>query len=205
MGLQRLFSATTAIVGLFISVDYGLCDEFRCRGHNTTLPAITNNVVGGKSENDSQASGWQGRAVWTLVYIAGIALWTLHLSLLEGHVLTSIIVSKSVFRYKKYILISIFVQQCPPNKNNCDLLSTVSRIVSSSEPTKQEPPKIKRNKPKLLHIAFWIHAISWVVTVFLGWIDIIPGQGSVSITLISSFLSVRKFKYNKHVETWFLD
>jgi hypothetical protein len=77
MGLQRIFSATTAVVGLFISVDYGLCDEFRCRGSeitNTTDKPTTN--------------GWQSRAVWTLFYVIGIGLWVLHLSLLEGHVVT---------------------------------------------------------------------------------------------------------------------
>ena len=73
MGLQRLFSAMTAVVGLFISVDYGLCDEFRCRGSNIKT-------------NAAPTVGWQGRAMWTLIYVAGIALWTLHLSLLEGHV-----------------------------------------------------------------------------------------------------------------------
>lgn len=77
MGLQRLFSATTAVVGLFISVDYGLCDEFRCRG--SSIAAATTPSV-----------GWQGRAMWTLVYVAGIALWTLHLSLLEGNVVTPV-------------------------------------------------------------------------------------------------------------------
>lgn len=75
MGLQRIFSATTAVVGLFISVDYGLCDEFRCRGADINTKTAA-------------SVGWQGRAVWTLFYVAGIALWTLHLSLLEGHVVT---------------------------------------------------------------------------------------------------------------------
>lgn len=75
MGLQRIFSATTAVVGLFISVDYGLCDEFRCRGADINTKTTA-------------SVGWQGRAVWTLFYVAGIALWTLHLSLLEGHVVT---------------------------------------------------------------------------------------------------------------------
>lgn len=73
MGLQKIFSATTAVVGLFISVDYGMCDEFRCRGVDVTV---------------TQTTGWQGRAVWTLIYVAGIALWTLHLSLLEGDIVT---------------------------------------------------------------------------------------------------------------------
>lgn len=75
MGLQRIFSATTAVVGLFISVDYGLCDEFRCRGKDIM-------------ETSNVTTGWQDRALWTLLYVVGIALWTLHLSLLEGHVVT---------------------------------------------------------------------------------------------------------------------
>lgn len=76
MGLQRIFSATTAVVGLFISVDYGLCDEFRCRGKDIV------------TSDTKVKTGWQDRAVWTLMYVIGIALWTLHLSLLEGYVVT---------------------------------------------------------------------------------------------------------------------
>lgn len=74
MGLQKIFSATTAVVGLFISVDYGLCDEFRCRGVDLGSTVI------------QPTTGWQGHAVWTILYIAGLALWTLHLSLLEGEI-----------------------------------------------------------------------------------------------------------------------
>lgn len=114
MGLQRLFSATTAIVGLFISVDYGLCDEFRCRGHNMTLSVVTNNAVAGKSEIEIQPIGWQGRAIWTLMYVAGIALWTLHLSLLEGHILTSITVSKSVLVLQKLEPLQLLIFTCFP-------------------------------------------------------------------------------------------
>lgn len=86
MGLQRLFSATTAVVGLFISVDYGLCDEFRCRGRNITAITTSNNAL---LTELLPTVGWQGRAMWTLVYVGGIALWILHLSLLEGYVVTA--------------------------------------------------------------------------------------------------------------------
>lgn len=86
MGLQKIFSATTAIVGLFISVDYGLCDEFRCYGND-----MSDTVA--KSQN----VGWQGNAFWTLVYVTGITLWTLHLSLLEGNlVLSSVSIGEEV-------------------------------------------------------------------------------------------------------------
>lgn len=74
MGLQKIFSATTAVVGLFISVDYGLCDEFRCRGVDLGASVAQPTI------------GWQGHAVWTILYLAGLALWTLHLSLLEGEI-----------------------------------------------------------------------------------------------------------------------
>lgn len=76
MGLQKIFSATTAVVGLFISVDYGLCDEFRCRGSDLALSLIT------------QSTGWQGHAVWTLLYLIGIGLWVLHLTMLEEYVIS---------------------------------------------------------------------------------------------------------------------
>lgn len=97
MGLQRLFSATTAVVGLFISVDYGLCDEFRCRGSNIIATAPLPTV------------GWQGRAMWTLVYVAGIALWTLHLSLLEGNIVTPVNV---IFVYILLLLFCLNRYRC---------------------------------------------------------------------------------------------
>lgn len=90
MGLQRIFSATTAVVGLFISVDYGLCDEFRCRGRDLT--GVTNITT-----------GIQDRALWTLVYVIGIGLWTLHLSLLEGYVVTMPGVSRTINLVRRFI------------------------------------------------------------------------------------------------------
>lgn len=83
MGLRKLFAAATAIVGLFISVDYGLCDRFRCRGVDVPTTGNTTPV----------SVGWQGRSVWTIVYIVGVALWTLQFSLLEGDIVKSSLVS----------------------------------------------------------------------------------------------------------------
>lgn len=95
MGLQRLFSATISIVGLFISVDYGLCDEFRCRGHNVTVitSASSSSLLSHTLANVSKSIEWQGHALWTFIYLAGIALWTLHLSMLEGYIHTTPTVS----------------------------------------------------------------------------------------------------------------
>lgn len=69
MGLQRIFSATTSVVGLFIAVDYGLCDEYRCRGFELTesdFPVPETDII-----EDSTNDTWRQRLVWTLVYVAG--------------------------------------------------------------------------------------------------------------------------------------
>lgn len=78
MGLQRIFSATTIIVGLFIAVDYGLCDEFRCRGFERE-----------KVSDDVGPWNWQTHAFWTTMYIAGLALFAAYFSLLDRHVLSN--------------------------------------------------------------------------------------------------------------------
>lgn len=72
----------------------------------------------------------------------------------------------------------------------------MSRIVSSSEASQMEPPKIKRYRPKVLHMAVWIHAISLAVTILLGWIDIIPGHGSVSNRIRMNRIPCLKFDEN---------
>lgn len=84
MGLQRIFSATTAVVGLFISVDYGLCDEFRCRGTD-----LTDKFFETTSTVDTSALEWKPGFIWALLYITSIALWALHISLLESSLVLS--------------------------------------------------------------------------------------------------------------------
>lgn len=73
MSLQRIFSSTIIIVGLFISVDYGLCDEFRCRGREVPAHAVT------------MRGTWGIRAVWTVIYVVSLATFALFFTLLEVH------------------------------------------------------------------------------------------------------------------------
>lgn len=66
-----------------------------------------------------------------------------------------------------------------------NLLTTVSRIVSNIEISstyKPEEPKPPKRKPKALHVTMWIHVFSLIVTIVLGWIDLIPESGPVSTT-----------------------
>lgn len=100
MGLQKIFAATTAVVGLLIAVDYGLCDSFRCRGVDVP-PGVA-------------ATGWQSRAVWTMGYIVALAAWTLQWLLLEGDVVTTfpVCICSSIwlsFSYR-FIFLIIFLQ-----------------------------------------------------------------------------------------------
>lgn len=81
MSLQRIFSSTTIIVGLFISVDYGLCDEFRCRGKEVSSHTAAAAVKG----------FWGIRALWTLVYVGGLAAFAMFFTLLERHYTTTVI------------------------------------------------------------------------------------------------------------------
>lgn len=65
-----------------------------------------------------------------------------------------------------------------------NLLTTVSRIVSNTETSstyKPEEPKPPKRKPKALHVTMWIHVFSLIVTIVLGWIDLIPESGPVSM------------------------
>lgn len=83
MGLQRIFSSTTIIVGLFISVDYGLCDEFRCRGMERETKS-----------DDTGGWPWQTHATWAAVYIVGLSLFSMHYTFLERDLIPAPTVSK---------------------------------------------------------------------------------------------------------------
>lgn len=78
MSLQRIFASTTIIVGLFISVDYGLCDEFRCRGREVSAHTAT------------MRGSWGVRAVWTFVYVGALAAFAMFFTMLERHYTTGV-------------------------------------------------------------------------------------------------------------------
>jgi hypothetical protein len=102
MSLQKIFCSTTIIVGLFISVDYGLCDEFRCRGNDRE-----------QRSDDAGDWSWQSHSVWTFVYILGLALWSLSYTLLEGHLVISQVTPQSFYSIawckELYLFSTLFV------------------------------------------------------------------------------------------------
>lgn len=75
MGLHRIFSATTVIVGLFITVDYGLCDEFVCRGYERQ-----------KVSDDAGLWPWKTHTTWTALYMLSLVLFSAFYTVLDRYV-----------------------------------------------------------------------------------------------------------------------
>ncbi|XP_011306437.1 uncharacterized protein [Fopius arisanus] len=165
MSLQRIFSSTTIIVGLFISVDYGLCDEFRCRGREVSGHTV------------KMRGPWGARAIWTLVYVAALALFAMFFTLLELHFTTG---QQNICRLS--------------TTQQNSFLYTVSRLVSSRDIRRRgseeeggrllhvtDPdPTIKQKhfpKPPVLNSLLQIHALALLVIIGFSWIDTLPGIG----------------------------
>lgn len=165
MSLQRIFSSTTIIVGLFISVDYGLCDEFRCRGREVSAHVTT--VKG----------SWGVKAIWTFVYVGALAAFAMFFTLLEEHYTT-----------EQQNMCQIMASQ----QNS--FLYTVSRLVSSRDIRRRgseeeggrllhvtDPdPTVKPKhipKPPILETLFCIHLIALFAILSMCWIDTLPGIG----------------------------
>nr|CAI5838836.1 unnamed protein product [Callosobruchus analis] len=158
MGLQRIFSATTIIVGLFISIDYGLCDEFRCRGYERE-----------KIIDDSGGWSWHTHVAWTAVYVAGLALFAAYFSLLDLYVLDG------------------GEMDCHQINIPSSFLSTVSRSVSFPNSTQAASSHFNTSsstdhshltkKHSVVHLAMWLHIFGLVIILALFWTDLTPTIG----------------------------
>ncbi|XP_053984953.1 uncharacterized protein LOC128879646 isoform X1 [Hylaeus volcanicus] len=165
MSLQRIFSSTTIIVGLFISVDYGLCDEFRCRGREVS------------AHTAAMKGSWGARAVWTFVYVGALAAFAMFFTLLEDHYTT-----------EQQNMCQIMASQ----QNS--FLYTVSRLVSSRDIRRRgseeeggrllhvtDPDPTVRPKhipkPPILETLVYIHVIALFAILTMCWIDTLPGIG----------------------------
>lgn len=185
MGLRKIFCSTTIIVGLFISVDYGLCDEFRCRGNERE-----------QRSDDAGDWSWQSHFVWTFLYIVGLALWSLNYTLLEGHLVVS-----GGFTYvgtgsSRLVTVSRLVsaRDSHPQSSTCH----IRPHLQTTDESQQEQPvnsgaRLHRQitymrqqycdsdvRPQALPIALWLHLITMVLVLALCWTDMtsVVGKGS---------------------------
>ncbi|XP_055842320.1 uncharacterized protein LOC129909273 [Episyrphus balteatus] len=155
MGLQKIFSATTSVIGLFISVDYGLCDEFHCHG----------NVISFKEKMSH--TGWQGRAFWALIYTFGISLWSLHIALLEGCFVDSNETNSKQTNFLKTI--SKFVSSHDDQQKILnDALSRDNDLETSTSKKNMHP----------MHVAMWVHIFGTIFALFFGYVDVFPITGT---------------------------
>lgn len=66
ISLERTFCAITVIVGVFVSVDFGICDKFHCNG-NSNLNEVTPKL----------------HLLYVIVYILAHGFWVLHFTFAE--------------------------------------------------------------------------------------------------------------------------
>ncbi|RZC43233.1 hypothetical protein BDFB_008418, partial [Asbolus verrucosus] len=109
MGLQRIFSVTIIIIGLFVAVDYGLCDEFKCRGYERQ-----------RISDDTGEWSLQIHAIWTSVYIGGLALFAAYVTLLERNLLTGKEMDSSASTFLNYTVNGILCHFDLPVLHNRD-------------------------------------------------------------------------------------
>ncbi|CAG7734119.1 unnamed protein product [Allacma fusca] len=70
-GFKRAFSLLGVVAGVFVSVNYMLLDERKCRGHLYAHPPKDN-------------WSWKVHLVWTLAFVIAIWLWTVAMFCLES-------------------------------------------------------------------------------------------------------------------------
>ncbi|XP_051163407.1 uncharacterized protein LOC127282886 [Leptopilina boulardi] len=163
MSLQRIFSSTTIIVGLFISVDYGLCDEFRCRGRE-----ISGHTM-------SMRGSWGIRAVWTFVYVLALAAFTMFFTILErlfttGNTGPLLPTNHSNFLQTVSRLVS---SRDVRRRTNVE---DGGRLLHVTDPDPTIKPKTFP-KPPILETLLYIHIVTFIVILLFTWIDTLPGIG----------------------------
>ncbi|KAJ8981709.1 hypothetical protein NQ317_003774, partial [Molorchus minor] len=156
MGLQRIFSATTIILLIMVYV------------MNLDVEVTERE----KLSDDVGPWNWQTHAIWTTVYIAGLALFAAYFTLLDRYIL-----SNNEMEVHNITIPSTF-------------LSTVSQSVSFPNTNSATPAQLIGNihndtshltkKHSVVHLAMWIHIIGVVFTILLFWTNFIPSIGKGS-------------------------
>ncbi|XP_066143297.1 uncharacterized protein [Euwallacea fornicatus] len=154
MGLRRIFSTTTVIVGLFIAVDYGLCDEFVCRGYDRQTIS-----------DDSGNETWRTHSIWTGLYILSLILFAAFYTLLDRHVAPE-------------------YETMPSNIISPSFLNTISSSVNGTTSNDETDVDAERriltetcSRKSSVHFALWIHIFVLIIMAITFWIDLIPGVG----------------------------
>ncbi|KAK3914796.1 ABC transporter L-arabinose-binding periplasmic protein [Frankliniella fusca] len=200
MGLQKVFCTTTIIIGLFVSVDYALCDEFHCRGYERE-----------KVEDDSGQWNHATHFLWSLIYLLGLALWCFHFSFLERQIVTLSLEYQLACRSPTSLLETISCMVSSQNEStqqevewgasgptpsadehSSRVISTTNYQSTGGEDQQtalgcgdrlilgRENVAPKDNYPSAFSLAFWVYAVSFFTTLLLFWTSLIPSVGKIS-------------------------
>lgn len=67
MSLERTFCTITIIIGVFVTVDFGICDRFRCNGNHQSTSDVTSRL----------------HFLYVVIYILAHGVWVLHFTYFE--------------------------------------------------------------------------------------------------------------------------
>lgn len=187
MGLQKVFCATTIVVGLFVSVDYALCDEFHCRGYERE-----------KVEDDGGEWTSATHFLWGLVYILGLAMWCFHYSLLEGQIVELHLENQLVCSSQHSLLETISCMVSSQNgvvhpeiQGDLNEPSAVNNEIQTNINTEgtyhtnhnvlSGDSNMSGNQqgkvPSSLSIVCWVYSVSCLIAVLFFWTSMIPTIG----------------------------
>ncbi|KAF7281340.1 hypothetical protein GWI33_004826 [Rhynchophorus ferrugineus] len=156
MGLHRIFSTTTVIVGLFVAIDYGLCDEFVCRGYDRKQ------II-----DDAGPWSWKVHSIWTGLYIFGLTMFAAFFTLLDRHVLP-----------ENEIMSHTLISNSFVNTISRSVTASTSNLIPTqgSETNDQPVSQLPKCKSALIY-SLWIHLSMFSLVLLTFWIDFIPGIG----------------------------
>lgn len=155
--LRRIFSLVAIVTGLFIAVDYQLCDEFRCHG-----------VVRNSREAFHGPWSWDVHLLWTLGYAASLWLFADGLSALERAVV-------GIRRPRvKSSVPTISGPLDEPEVGTSDRQSLVKE--PTLNPFAHQPPL-----SRTISYVFWTHTLAFATILAFIWTDFVGGLGKASI------------------------
>lgn len=156
--VSKFVCIASAIIGLFICVDFQIWDEFSCHGN-----AISTNMNDGGNWTSDE------HIIWTMIYLAGFGLLALFINLLEWEIKSKLLPYSSstipMMPYEGNTNLALIEEPQPSTSEDCELPSPVSFHSKSSV----EPPK-----PHFGHavvICMWLQLVSTVTILALFWTD----------------------------------
>lgn len=173
---RKLFCLAAIIIGLFVCIDFQIWDEFSCHGHAS-------------NEMFEEVRQWtsEENAIWTIVYIGGLALFAMFVTVLE----------REMKGDKPECLVATIaltptspITPMYPDAVSDDLNEVlIQQSNTLHHPTKQTTPYMRRGKAselfhknQVLSLAMWIQFVSFCTILGCSWTDLFSFLGKAGST-----------------------